>query len=528
MVIMLALWATAIPMAFGWKPVSIVSGSMEPLIGVGDVVVAEPYTGQELVPGSVIVFEDPVWGGLISHRLESANADGTLTTKGDANRSADSTPIGLDAVKGIGRILVPEIGWPTVWASVGNTQALVLATVCWLVLLYAARWGAFARFDPWNAPADPEPAEPPPPAPRRRRNRQRGRHLRKRPPSRIRPVIGLGSLLGVVVATLTVGISSAVLASTTANSGNQFAAAPFSPPSNLQLSASCSAGTPIGFRGVTTTSGQGSSFTINKPAGTAAGDTMLIHIVLRDDYALTVPTGWILVRRSPSPGPYSAIYRKTAGASEPASYTWSVQNTRFAVALGTWTNVDTTNPINAQGGQSGFGSSIVAPSITTTVPNTVLVAFWSIRDNTGVTIPGSMTLRWSDNSQQGGQPKSNVQGTGATEAFASSGATGSRTAVSSASEDNVGQLIALKPASSGTPSVSATWTATPSTFATGHKLQRWLGAVQQTEQTITPRTTTTATDSTVTSGQTYTYRLFAYFNTWTSTQISNTVTVPSC
>ena len=217
LVILLALWATAIPMAFGWQPVSIVSGSMAPLIGVGDVIVAEPYTGQELLPGSVIVFEDPVWGGMVSHRIESTNEDGTLTTRGDANRSADSTPVGLEAVVGIGRILVPEIGWPTVWAKVGNTQALVLATVCWLAMLYAARWGAFARFDPWNALEEPAPAAPPP-TPRR------GRHLRKPHRSGLRPVIGIGTILGLIVASLTVGVSSAVLASTTANSGSALAA----------------------------------------------------------------------------------------------------------------------------------------------------------------------------------------------------------------------------------------------------------------------------------------------------------------
>ncbi len=50
-VTVLTLWATAIPLFLGWNAAAITSGSMEPLIAVGDVLVAEPYGDQELQPG---------------------------------------------------------------------------------------------------------------------------------------------------------------------------------------------------------------------------------------------------------------------------------------------------------------------------------------------------------------------------------------------------------------------------------------------------------------------------------------------
>ena len=150
-VAVLALWATAIPPIVGWDAVAISSGSMEPLLGVGDVLVAEPYGGQELEPGAVLVFEDPSRPGLVSHRLEAVGEDGTLTTRGDANRDPDFTPLQPEAVVGIGRIVVPMIGWPAVWFGSGDLAPLLLAISALLAVLYAARWGILQRFDPWRS-----------------------------------------------------------------------------------------------------------------------------------------------------------------------------------------------------------------------------------------------------------------------------------------------------------------------------------------------------------------------------------------
>lgn len=114
------LLAVLLPTAgLGWSPMVITSGSMQPLIRPGDVVLSA--AAEELRPGQVITYEDPAREGtLTTHRVLSVNEDGTLRTQGDANATPDSTPVLRDSVLGRGRLLVPMVGLPLVWLSGGT------------------------------------------------------------------------------------------------------------------------------------------------------------------------------------------------------------------------------------------------------------------------------------------------------------------------------------------------------------------------------------------------------------------------
>ena len=86
------LLVTLVPMLFGWRPYVIESGSMEPRIGIGDVVLASPVAAadQKELLGRVTVFDSPeVPGKVITHRVVRLEGD-TIVTKGDANQSVDS------------------------------------------------------------------------------------------------------------------------------------------------------------------------------------------------------------------------------------------------------------------------------------------------------------------------------------------------------------------------------------------------------------------------------------------------------
>lgn len=73
---------------------------------------------------------------------------------------------------------------------------------------------------------------------------------------------------------------------------------------------------------------------------------------------------------------------------------------------------------------------------------------------------------------------------------------------------------------------TVSWTATPSTFATGHKVERWLGSSLQTTTTVTPRTTVSVVHTGLATGTTYTWKIYAYHQAWTSTLVSVSATTP--
>ena len=149
----LSLSAVAPAVGLGWTSVVITSGSMAPSIGVGDVVVASPHNGQGLGQGTVVVFFDPARLGLVTHRIESVNPDGSYVTYGDANRDPDSTPLRPEQIVGVGRILVPFLGLPMTWYWAGAWGKLAFWTTGILLALWLARYAFLPKSGP---PAQPE------------------------------------------------------------------------------------------------------------------------------------------------------------------------------------------------------------------------------------------------------------------------------------------------------------------------------------------------------------------------------------
>ena len=117
---------TLLPLLFGWQPYVIVTGSMEPGIAAGDIVLVSPNPNREDLLGRVISFEDPARADhVLTHRVVSINDDGTLVTKGDSNPTVDSEPVPAGSVTGVGRLLVRFVGLPVVWARSGDWGAMI-------------------------------------------------------------------------------------------------------------------------------------------------------------------------------------------------------------------------------------------------------------------------------------------------------------------------------------------------------------------------------------------------------------------
>lgn len=130
----LVAWA-AVPILLGWTPMAISSGSMSPGIRVGDIVVVDTYDGRPLDEGTVVTYRQS--GRLVTHRIAQVDQD-TYITKGDANQDVDSTPLTADAIVGTGRILVPYLARPYLWATTGQPAPAALWAITTLLAITIA------------------------------------------------------------------------------------------------------------------------------------------------------------------------------------------------------------------------------------------------------------------------------------------------------------------------------------------------------------------------------------------------------
>lgn len=128
------LGCSVAPAILGWKPTVVMTGSMLPRIHPGDVVVSEPAHTQKPIAGEVVLVDDPARPGrLLMHRVVRVLPDGSLVTKGDANATADSTPVPAANLRGFPALRIPMVGLPVVWWSdrrYGLVAAAGLAVLC--------------------------------------------------------------------------------------------------------------------------------------------------------------------------------------------------------------------------------------------------------------------------------------------------------------------------------------------------------------------------------------------------------------
>jgi signal peptidase len=114
---------------FGWRVDAVFSGSMEPQLKVGGLVVTRPVAAEDIKVGDIITFHSPLNKQLTSHRviaIEDSSSPG-FRTKGDANEDAD--PFIVPAASVVGKIClhIPYFGYATQYIK---TPLGFLLTLC--------------------------------------------------------------------------------------------------------------------------------------------------------------------------------------------------------------------------------------------------------------------------------------------------------------------------------------------------------------------------------------------------------------
>lgn len=202
------LLVSSIPLVSSWSGYVVRSGSMEPGMSVGDVVVAQPLSVDDAIPvGRVMVFDNPDTASnhaTMMHRVVENLGGGQYTTAGDANRENDSTPVSTDDFRARPTLSVPFIGLPLTWWADRDLGPLAL----WLTLV------ALALYFSVRPPCDPRH--------RRRREARAARRAAERLAANVprAALVVVPALVLVAAAVAPLTRADAAFTSTTANRGS--------------------------------------------------------------------------------------------------------------------------------------------------------------------------------------------------------------------------------------------------------------------------------------------------------------------
>jgi len=125
------LLAATLPLAVGDRSFTVMSGSMEPAIGTGDVVVAQPIRPLEARVGNVVTFRDPEGSGrMITHRVREVHEQAervSFITKGDANNNTERWTVARAGHIGRVAYRLPRLGFVFVWTRTPLGRILLIA-----------------------------------------------------------------------------------------------------------------------------------------------------------------------------------------------------------------------------------------------------------------------------------------------------------------------------------------------------------------------------------------------------------------
>jgi signal peptidase len=131
-----AVMGSGQPVVFGWSCASVLTGSMEPQIEPGDLVVSREQ--ESYAVGDVVTYLTET-GSSVTHRVVAVSDEGLLTTRGDANNVDDSQPVEPANVVGAVVLVLPGVGlvlnWLATPTGAGAVALLVVALflLCWAV-----------------------------------------------------------------------------------------------------------------------------------------------------------------------------------------------------------------------------------------------------------------------------------------------------------------------------------------------------------------------------------------------------------
>lgn len=154
--VILSALPLALPRLLGMSAYSVVSGSMEPALPVGSLVLVEPVEFAAVRQGDVIAFSD---GGVtVTHRVVQILPEkNQFITKGDANDTPDISPVAYVNTLGRVKAHVPYLGQlGLLYAAPSGKLTMVVFAVCGLLFRLTASFLRSGTKTPQNEDKAPK------------------------------------------------------------------------------------------------------------------------------------------------------------------------------------------------------------------------------------------------------------------------------------------------------------------------------------------------------------------------------------
>ena len=129
--------AVAGPIAVGWRPLAVLSGSMAPTLQTGDEIVVRPVAPPRLRVGDIVTFKDASRdNALVTHRVRDVRVVGAkvhVVTRGDTNTGSERWSVAAGGRVGRLAYRIPKLGYVT--GSAGTPLGRILFVVVPALLL---------------------------------------------------------------------------------------------------------------------------------------------------------------------------------------------------------------------------------------------------------------------------------------------------------------------------------------------------------------------------------------------------------
>ena len=124
------------PRVIGWKPLVVLSGSMEPTYHVGSTIYVRGVSPQEVSPGDAISFYLEDGKTVVTHRVVRTDAQKQcFYTKGDANNVEDGGDVPYSRLIGKPMFSIPMLGYVMAYVNTKSGLILTLTVLVCLIIL---------------------------------------------------------------------------------------------------------------------------------------------------------------------------------------------------------------------------------------------------------------------------------------------------------------------------------------------------------------------------------------------------------